>query len=377
MAVIGPAAFLTSLGIGIIGLGLLLVVMDVYGASPAQIGWFGAVWSTCYFIGCMALAKLVAMLRARTAMAFMLTASVAIFGLFLIFPGMWQAFAAYGLYGFLTAFFWPPMMGWLSKSLEGKALSKATSWFSFSWSFGGVLSPYVAGLLSERGKFLPIWVAMAVFGLNAVFVLTSRLWLSDPDEAVSSAAAQPTDGQEDRSTPLRYPAWLGVVLIYMVMGVILNVFPVFARGELGLSESRVGFLLTVRAVATAFGFVVLSRWHGWQFKRLAIPGLSLLAAASLAFLAFQMEPLGFGLGFTVAGLVMAMVYNNSLFYATSGALDRDKRANTHEALLTAGQVLGSVAGGLMYQDLSMPLVFAGLAGLLGIGAAMQLGMLRR
>jgi hypothetical protein len=43
--------------------------------------------------------------------------------------------------------------------------------------------------------------------------------------------------------------------------------------------------------------------------------------------------------------------------------------------MTAGQVSGSVTGGIIYQAFSMPVVFISLATLLLIGAGIQLGML--
>lgn len=374
MAIIGPAAFLTSLGIGTVGLGLLFVVKGVYGASPSQVGWFGAIWAMSYFTGCIALRTLARRLRPRTAMSVMLVASIVTLGAFLAWPGLPQAFGAFALYGFTTAFFWPPLMGWLSRNLEGDSLSKATSIFSVSWSAGGVISPYLAGLLSERNKFLPIWVAIAIFGFNALFITASRLWLGyEPGEA----RAADTGNGKDRSTPLRFPAWLGAFLIYVVMGVIFNVFPVFARDELSMAESGVGLLLTMRSAATAIGFFVLGRWNSWQFKRLALPLLSASAALVLLILSFQTASLGFGLAFAAVGLVQAMVYNNSLFYATSGAPDRDKRSSVHEALLTAGQVFGSIGGGILYQAFSMPTVFGLLCALLALGSLGQVLMIRK
>lgn len=38
-----PSAFLTSLGIGIINLGMLFVVKDVYKAEAGPLGWFAAI----------------------------------------------------------------------------------------------------------------------------------------------------------------------------------------------------------------------------------------------------------------------------------------------------------------------------------------------
>ncbi|HET7839245.1 MAG TPA: hypothetical protein VFL04_05765, partial [Rectinemataceae bacterium] len=66
----------------------------------------------------------------------------------------------------------------------------------------------------------------------------------------------------------------------------------------------------------------------------------------------------------------------SLFYGASGAPDRDRSVTIHEALLTAGQILGSIAGGVVYQLVSWSWVFIFLALLMAAGLALQLGMVR-
>jgi len=375
MAVIVPAAFINSLGIGTMSLGILFVVKDLYGAGPALVGSLGALWSLAYFIGCIVLRRLANRLRPRTSMIVMTAGAAAILFAFLIRPGLWQAFVAYAAYGFITAFFWPPLMGWLSKGLEGTELNKATSLFSFSWSFGGIFSSYLAGVLSERNKLLPVLVSAALFGANALFILVSRSFVPEGNGAGTGSSVNGT--AEDRSTPLRYPAWLGAFLIYAVMGVVFNVFPVFARDELSLSESSIGLVLTIRATASAVGFLILGRVTFMQFKRAALPALSLATAAALVALVLQRSALGFSLCFAVVGILQSAMYNNSLFYATSGAPDRNRRASVHEALLTFGQVVGSISGGLMYQAFSMPVVFIGLSALLATGAGIQSVMVNK
>ncbi len=373
--VIVPASFLNSLGIGTMSLGILFVVKDLYHAGPALVGSLGAAFSLSYFLGCILLRPLAAMFLPRTSMTIMLVGSSLLLTVFLLWPGLWQAFAAYSLYGFLTAFFWPPVMGWLSKGLEGSELGKAMSLFSVSWSVGGIFSSYMAGLLSEKGKMLPIIVTILLFLTNAVFIRLSRSFVQDDSSAIESEQAAET--AIDRSTPLRYPAWVGAFMVYLVMGVVFNVFPVFARDELMISESSVGLVLTVRSASTALGFFILGRITSWQFKRSLLPMLSLAVALTLSVLIFQKSTLGFIVCFGVVGLLQSAVYTNSLFYATSGAPDRDKRASTQEALLTFGQVAGSIFGGLLYQTFSMPVVFIALASALLGGMAAQSFMISR
>lgn len=372
LAVILPAAFINSLAIGIMSLGILFVIKDLYGASPVLVGSLGALWSLSYFLGCIVLRRVANRLKPRTSMLVMLLGSTILFSLFLLRPGLWQAFAAYTAYGFIMAFFWPPMMGWLSKDVEGDTLNRATSMFSFSWSIGGLFSSYLAGVLSEHGKLLPIALSAALFALNAIFVLCSKLFVQD-DAHVACKTGKP-ETLVDRSTPLRYPAWLGAFLIYMVMGVVFNVFPVFARDELVLSESSIGMVLTIRSAAMSAGFFILGRATFLQFKRAALPALSVLSALALVLLVLQKNAAGFSICFAIVGFFQSAIYNNSFFYATSGAPDRNRRVSIHEALLTFGQVVGSISGGLLYQAFSMPVVFISLSALLGAGAIAQSAM---
>lgn len=377
MTVIGPAAFLNSLGIGSVNLGLIFILREVFQAPPAVVGRFGALWSLVYFTACLAFRKLTARLVPRDSMIFMSASSAAIILTLCLFPSLPAAFLAYSAFGAVLAFFWPPLMGWLSRGLEGRDLSRATGLFSFSWSAGGIVSPYLAGTLSERGKFLPLWFAVAMFAANSVFLQTSRRFLRDSDERPTPGHAESAPAR-DGSTPLRFSAWVSVTVLYAVVGILTNIFPLFARSELGLSESRTGLLITARMAATTAGFLFFGRFSFWRFRRglLMLPTLLAGGAALILALAAGSLPiLVTGLG--IFGFAAAWAYNNSMFYGASGAPDRDRRMTVHEALLTAGQVFGSFLGGILYQAASMGLVFLFTALLAGAGAWTQSWMARR
>lgn len=395
MLLLLPSAFLTSLGIGVINLGMLFVVKDEYRASPSAVGWFAALWAITYFVGCIALRPLHQRIGARLSMAAMNLGTALLLLAHLFTRNLASAFAVYGLYGFITALFWPRLMGWLSSGLEGQALSKATSAFSFSWSSGGIVAPYLAGLLAEKGRFLPVYVSIGVFAATGLFIaLSSRLVATPPFAPTPLApAAKGADGQPgaeaeggaraeaanaaDRSTPLRFPAWIGVFLLYALLSVFFNIFPLFAKDELGLSESRIGLILLIRAVSTTAGFWILGRVETWHFKKAYIVApIAIALLIDLAFIGVR-SPLLFGVLLAVAGFFHAMAYNNSIFYGVSGALDRDKRMTIHEALLTAGQILGSLAGGMLYQRFSWGSIFLFLAFVFVAGMAGQLRYLRR
>lgn len=377
MAVIGPAAFLNSLSIGSVNLGLIFILREVFLAPPAVVGRFGALWSTVYFASCLIFRKRTARLVPRNSMTFTAASSAAIFLLLCVFPSLPLAFIAYSAFGVVLAFFWPPLMGWLSRGLEGRDLSRATGLFSFSWSLGGIVSPYLAGTLSERGKFFPLWFAVAMFSANAVFLQASRRHLRDSDERPIPESRQ-SSSFRDQSTPFRFSAWTSVSILYVAIGILTNIFPLFARSELGLTESRTGLLITVRMVSMTAGFLFFSRTSFWRFRKGLLPvptALTAGAALILALAADSIPVLAAGLG--VIGFATAWSYNSSMFYGASGASDRDRRMTVHEALLTAGQVFGSLLGGILYQASSMRVVFLSTAILAGAGFWVQSWMARR
>jgi DHA1 family multidrug resistance protein-like MFS transporter/DHA1 family quinolone resistance protein-like MFS transporter len=369
-----PSAFLASLAIGIVNFAMLFVVKERFHAGAEAVGWFTALWAMAYFAGCMLLKGLSDKLGPRVSMAMMNLGTALLFVAFFLLPSLASAFVVYGLYGFLCAFFWPPMMGWLSTGLEGSRLSKAMSAFSLAWSSGGIFAPYLGGLLAEKDLLLPVYVGVGCFLVNALLILGTRRGIPTPtigNEVLSGVTV------EDRSTPLRYPAWIGVFLVYALLAVFFNIFPVFAKDELLLSESRIGFLLLVRALFAAMGFYALGRFEFWHFrKRYIFLGVALLLFLDLAFLPLR-SPLAFGLGLAALGLVQALCYNASIFYGASGARDRTRRMTIHESLLTAGQILGSIGGGFVYAGLSWSAIFACLAVLIVLGLLAQIILVRR
>jgi len=261
-------------------------------------------------------------------------------------------------------------MGWLSRGLEGTELSKISGIYNLSWSIGGILSPYLAGAMSQANKYLPVYVALGNYILTGIFILLSRKFMIDPEERPILLPNRPAD--IDQSTPLRFPAWAGVFVLYAAIGILTTIFPLFARNEINMSESRTGFMMTIRAAATMAGFVLFVRTAFWRFRKklLLLPPLLagvfslelLLSGSSKPFLAVGL----IGIGFT-----SAWAYNNSMFYGASGAPDRDRRMTIHEALLTAGQVTGTLIGGFLYQAVSMRLVFFFMALLTLSGAGLQ------
>ena len=392
-----PCSFLASVAIGIVNLGMLFLIKGDYGAGPVVVGWFTALWAAAYFVGCIAFRPLARHIDASISAILMCFLSAALLAAQFLFPTLVGAFVSYSLYGLACALVWPRLMGWLVVDLEGNALSRASGSFNLSWSVGMTISPFLAGALSERGvalgygHALPIQVGIVILVATGVFMLATTPVAPPPRPrtapnvaaitvaatTVAATTVAATTVAKGHDSPLRYPAWIGLFAIYVLCSVLNNIFPVYAKDALDLSESVIGFFLLIRAATMAVGFWVFGRLRFWQFKAVYLPvALAANLVLCLAF-AFIRTPSSFILGLALLGAVQSFTYSLSIFYGSSGAADRDKRMSIHEAVLTVGQVLGSVAGGAVYQAFSWPLVFVFSAAIVLICAPFQISRMRK
>ena len=353
--VIFPGAFLTALGEGMLNLGLVFFLRERYGASPSLIGWFVGFSVLVYILGCLGLRPFLD----RLAPQILLPAAVAAMALFLLLlyllPSLPLSFLFSALYRLALAFFWPPVMGWLSAGVEGDPLGRRQSRFNMSWSLGLVCSYALGGLASQRSVSLPIILTAGVFGFYLLFLLTCLAAfpvLRRAEGAVSPAAVPdagavppPAIGAAE-GTPLRYPAWVGMSAAYVVSGMIAAVFPLFASDVLGISKGTVGALISARTLTQSLGFALLGALSFWQFRRrFMLIGQGYLAV--LLVLMTQARTLGaFSVLFPLIGLAMAFSYSSGLFYGIAGSRRRAGRMAVHESLLNGGYITGATAGGI-------------------------------
>ena len=376
-AVALPSAFLMAVAVGLLQLGMIFYLREVKLLSPASIGLFAAFWWLSYSAACLLMRPVAARLMPRLSIIL----STALVGAFVLIMFSTErillTYLFYALAGVAMSLFWPPLMGWLSYGLEGPALNLAISRFNLSWSLGMVVSPFITGLLSERSPELPIYTAAGIFFGISLLVLTASLTLP---VIRCDRFREPRTGRRETApelgTPLRYPAWAGLLTTYFVLGVIFNVFPLFATERLEISKSLVGVILLFRALAAAGAFVVLGRisfWHDRPVYMLGTQGaialvvLGLLVSGRLA----AIVPL-----LALIGALSSSSYVASILYGVSGSSRRSTRMAVNESLLALGVICGSICGGMLYQNVGMTSVYGLSIGLLAAGLGVQLVLLR-
>lgn len=350
-----PAAFTANMGIGILNFSLVFYMRDVFNSTVAEIGWFSSVWAFSYFTGCFALHKVSRKIGAHRSIAVSSLGMVFVVITMLFSDTAILMFVLYSLFGFVTALFWPPLMGWISEGLEGSGLNRMMGYFNLSWSTGLVISPYLGGLLLESNLSYPLIFTVALYGLLTIVlfvipVLFSSIIFQSLDNKIDISV-------NDTSTYLRYMAWLGNFTGYIIYGVLLFVFPLYAREELIFTESSIGLLLLFRAMFSTFIFVFTGKIIWWHFNRVYMLILQLLMILFTLFIPFTKSWSSFAFAFSVFGILFAAQYSSSIFHGVSGSIHREKRMAIHEAVLTVGVVIGAVGGGEIYQHWGMAAVF--------------------
>ena len=315
------------------------------GIDSVGIGLASSIYPTLYFLGCIFMPKLLPSLNGK---ARILAANIgmAFTGLVLTFIKN-EALIMTDLvfYGLFQSLLWTNMETWITGGKEGGELTSRLTLFNFSWSFSVGLATSFSGFVSEYSTRLSIWSGCIFFLISALLVaLSGRSYDSkkEKEEIVS----------EDHSSPLRFPSWAGVLLVYTGYSLVLTVFPQYAMDTLGYSESVTGNILLFRGISVTIAFLIMQKARVWQKGVGPILGSQAFFAILTFLMLFLRSVAAFAILFALYGFVFALSYDLSIFHGAEGAKDRHKRMVIHEVLLTLGTIIGSLVGGFVYQYFS-------------------------
>ena len=315
------------------------------GIDSVGIGLASSIYPTLYFLGCIFMPKLLPSLNGK---ARILAANIgmALTGLVLTFIKN-EALIMTDLvfYGLFQSLLWTNMETWITGGKEGDELTSRLTLFNFSWSFSVGLATSFSGFVSEYSTRLSIWSGCVFFLISALLVaLSGRSYDSkkEKEEIVS----------EDHSSPLRFPSWAGVLLVYTGYSLVLTVFPQYAMDTLGYSESVTGNILLFRGISVTIAFLIMQKARVWQKGVGPILGSQAFFAILTFLMLFLRSVAAFAILFALYGFVFALSYDLSIFHGAEGAKDRHKRMVIHEVLLTLGTIIGSLVGGFVYQYFS-------------------------
>lgn len=370
-------SFLISFAVTQAILGLIFYAQDTFQATPRQIGWLTGVFLLTYSVSCLAIQFHLHCFRP----GMFIMAATGVLGAaytgILLATTLEGVFWLTGLSGITLSCFWPPLLAWLSKGLEGAALNRRISGFNVAWSLGAMVGPLTCGYLSEQSVRLPLLssagLAFLTTGLIAVLLFQER----DEGQPVSAAAAvDPLPAPAD-DTLYRYPAWVGLLAVFFCIGVASNIFPLVARKQLLFAESLIGLLLFVRVLFNTLVFYLLGRTTFWHFRGWPMLIGQLLGALIMIGLVFTRTPITIGCMLAGLGIAGGLGYVTSIFHSISGSPRRGGRIAIHESIVSIGIVFGSVIGGTVCQAHAISRAYWICAGVSFAALAIQGALLSR
>ena len=372
------AAFIQSCGGGVWFVSMPFI-MKRLGGTDTQLGLLMALWFASYTIGCISAVSVLD--RFRTKSIVILGAIINILMnlgmLFVVFlaqsnqhlagaPSILIGLSFVG--GFFVSLFWPPLMGWVSTGYEGKKLNKRLGLFNVSWSFGGLVTPYFAGLVVEQSS---IWAFVMILFCSTM-ALAAVLFAKNPDTANNKTdvlVQLPEDVAVELLPKFKWMARIALWSSFACVALLRTQFAVLFKYELSYSESEYGAVIMMFSLAVFVVFSLAGRTHAWHYKLwpfflfqcLQLCGMVLiLNMTSLFFLTVAVVVIGIGNSF---------VYSSHIYYGVSGSKNRTGRMAIHETILSIGFSIGCVVGGMLGDHFSryspyifgFGIVFAGMA----------------
>ena len=338
------ASFLSQGAIVIFNLTLVYYLREC-NIDSVGIGVASSLYPTVYFLGCIIMPKFLPSVkgRARILIAQVGMAMTALLLTLLEEEGAIMANLV--LYGLFQSLLWTNMETWITQGAEGESLTQRLTLFNFSWSFSVGIATSAAGFLSERNTRLSLAAAAFAFVLAFFLTLSSHGFTEGKEKKEETK-------MQDNSSPLRFPSWVGVLLVYTGYSLVLTVFPQYALDALGVSEGVTGNILLFRGLSVTAAFLIMEKWRVWQKGLLPILLSQLLFSILTLLMAWTRSTISFAIIFALYGAVFALSYNLSIFHGAEGAPDRHRRMVIHEVLLTVGTIVGSLIGGYVYQYFS-------------------------
>jgi len=341
--------FFQQIATGMCSLTFIYHLRRVFALSAGLIGLAAGTASLVYVFACIFLSRFYKRFKLSNQVVF------GSFGLALVifFISMsdsllltWILIAIFGLF---HSILWPSFDIWIARGKEGIQLSKALGIFNVSGGIGASLAPFLCTLLVERNTHLSFYVAACIVLFNGILVVCLSLVIPSIGAIASEKNYIQMHQKVDHSTPLRYLAWIGVFMTFLVSFSLQTTFPLFTKEVLHWSESTTGLILLLMGISSCLTFMYLGKRTFWHFKLQFIVCIQLALILLLVSFRLVQNVFLFMIFFIGIGFFAASASLSSVFHGASGAQERSRRMNIHEVSLNLGIVLGGGLGGGLYQ----------------------------
>jgi DHA1 family quinolone resistance protein-like MFS transporter len=322
------------------------------GASASVVANTVTVWSVVYLLACPVIGRFVTAANAARMMVGSMAGLAVIAALFTVLEGIAWVYILMALAGIATALFFPPFQVFMKAvdRVDNKPMTYSTGLYTFAWSIGFAIGPFVSGFLMELGPSgwkYACWFAVVAAVVTGIAVLCLK-HLAQGQPVTSSPepdVVRKPAADYSRQSDLAWMGWIGGGVGVILITFVRAVFPVRAEADLHLAQSTQGLIFFLVSFFQAVTGLALCRSRYWMYRPSAIAAFGLLGV---------LGTLAFGFGHStlalLAGAVVFGVYAGSFFfYLVFHALVHPQRSSQYvainESVVGICSMVGAIVGG--------------------------------
>ncbi|MBN1248459.1 MAG: MFS transporter [Anaerolineae bacterium] len=288
------------------------------GYDEATVGSIVLCYGFGYVVASLLMAKIVTPKRAKVEMLGALASIVLICLLLANVQALLLVQALYTLFPLVVSLYFNAFQIYMLdiSNRDARPLASTVGHFTFSWSIGYAVGPFVSSLLKTVSTWPQIYYLAALISAMMGMVL----YLFRPVEDVAQeGAARPAPAHNDRPS-LVVAAWVGLLAGWTGYNVIVIYWPVQAV-QMGVSDTVRGMVEFAFATAQAFSALALVSVKGWHHKPLWLTGLGSLALLALALFGTVSTPVLLALGGLLYGTYLGGMWSHMAYHSM---LDEEK-----------------------------------------------------
>lgn len=353
--------FLTSTAFGTVTF-LLPVYAAGLGASYIALGVIGAVGSVVYTVMTFLSGVLLDRFeRVRFYVGFTVIGMLVVF-LFALTSKVSDVIVVRGLLGVASGAFWVTASTLTADISPPELLTQSVGRYNLSWILGFVVGPFLGGLISDSYGFLALFIILSFLVLLSTALIWTRL--AKRLELRNRSESRMFNFSKIRGILLAYATLLPYAV---VLGIYMAILPGH-MGELGISASAIGFLLTMTNGVRGLGFFNSERWVMWGTKK-SLGLAAFLMTGALFMLSFSSTTLEFVAPLALYGLAGGIVTPVILDYIAHRTPKEvlGTAMGLHECVYGVGMTIGPMVGGVIaeaFQPSTLYLLLAALATLI-------------
>jgi predicted MFS family arabinose efflux permease len=356
-------------------------------ASAQAVASMMLIWAAVYMVSSLAAGHVVTRRNAAWILIASCAATILLAAGFLAFPERRAMYGLMALQGGTTAFFFAPFQVFMKLVDQGqnKSVAHSTGLYTFSWSMGYAIGPFVAGYLFAHlgwqtchvfNGIVAAAIAIGVYRLKHHADVQPSSQPGDdqtrgaPATAPGPVAIPTADAAPAGMPDLAWMAWVFGGIGCVIVAVIRSIFP-SSGAAYNISKPDQGSILCIFSAVQAVVGLSLGRGGHWVYRPLPILGFSLFGITGLALFGIARGP---GLFFAAAALVG--VYSGSFyFYFVYHSLVHPERSaryvSINESIVGLASIVGPLVGGYVADRFELSTPYLGAMGLLAIGVLVQ------